>query len=132
MSDASYRGAQLQFSGQGMRPLAPCQLDAVHDSGGNLLLSWIRRDRSPLRDNWDQVEIPMSEASEAYDIEILDGAGAVKRTIQAVASPYWSYAAAQIVSDFPAGLPSPFRFIVYQTSAVVGRGPGKTASIAFS
>jgi len=130
VSDSSWQGGELQFEGVGLRPLAPCQLRAVYDASGNLNLSWIRRDRSPSSDSWDQTDIPMSETTEAYDIEILDGAGAVKRTINTV-SPSQTYTAAQIAADFPSGLPSPFRFTVYQLSAVTGRGAGKTASFYF-
>lgn len=113
-----------------MRPFAPCQLNAVYDSG-DLHLSWVRRDRSPASDGWDQTEIPMSETSEAYDVEILDAAGAVKRLFSSIAAPL-VYPAAQIATDFPSGLPSPFRFTVYQLSSVIGRGAGKTASFFFS
>jgi hypothetical protein len=132
VSDSSYQGAQLEFEGIGLRPLAPCQLDATYDASGDLVLTWIRRDRSPLSDSWDQTEIPMSESAETYDVEILDGSGAVKRTFSAVPSPSSTYTAAQIASDFPSGLPSPFRFTVYQLSSVVGRGVGKTGSIYFA
>jgi hypothetical protein len=129
VSDSSYQGAQLTFAGAGMRPLAPCQLCASYDESGDLVLTWTRRDRSPLSDSWDQTEIPMSEASESYDVEILDGSGAVIRAFSAVSSASQSYPASQIALDFPSGLPSPFRFAVYQISAVIGRGPGKTAQI---
>jgi hypothetical protein len=106
-------------------------LQAVYAASGDLALSWIRRDRSPGSDGWDQTEIPMSETSEAYDVEILDGSGAVKRTTSSVSSPTLLYTAAQIASDFPSGLPSPFRFTTYQLSSVIGRGPGTTGSIYF-
>jgi hypothetical protein len=133
ISDPSYQGAALQFSGVGLRPFAPCQLKAVYDSGGtDLLLTWIRRDRSPGSDSWDQTEIPMSEASESYDLEILDGSGDVVRTFGSLSSSSTTYTASDIATDFPSGLPSPFRFTVYQLSSVVGRGPGKTGSTMFA
>ena len=128
ISDSSYQGASEQFAGVGYRPYAPCQLKAVYDASGDLSLSWIRRDRSPAADNWDQTEIPMSETSESYDVEILNAAGAVIRTFSSVSSPDITYSSANIASDFPSGLPSPFRFIAYQFSSVFGRGPGKTGS----
>jgi hypothetical protein len=131
LSDPAYQGATLQFDGIGYRPYAPCQLNAVY-AGGNLALSWIRRDRSPAADSFEQTEIPLSESSESYDVEILDGSGAVKRTFASVPSPLLMYAAAEIASDFPSGLPSPFRFAVYQLSAVFGRGMGKTGSFEFT
>jgi hypothetical protein len=132
VSDSSYQGAQLEFEGIGLRPLAPCQLHATYDASGDLVLTWIRRDRSPLSDSWDQTEIPMSESAETYDVEILDGSGAVKRTFSAAPSPSSTYTAAQIASDFPSGLPSPFRFAVYQLSSVVGRGSRAMANIFFA
>jgi hypothetical protein len=70
----------------------------------------------------------MSEASESYDVEILDGAGGVVRTIGA-ATASLIYASTDIATDFPGGLPSPFRFNVYQLSTTVGRGARATAAI---
>jgi hypothetical protein len=132
ISDSAYQGGALEFEGVGMRPFAPCQLRAVYSDSGDLLLSWVRRDRSPASDGWDQTDIPMSETSEIYDVEILDGAGAVKRIFSGVTAASVAYSAAQITADFPSGLPLPFRFIVYQLSSVVGRGTAKTAEIFFA
>lgn len=132
ISDSSYQGAPAEFAGIGMRPYAPCQLRARYSASGDLLLSWIRRDRFPGSDSWDQTEVPMSETAEAYDVEILDASGAVKRTIGANPGSSLVYSASQIAGDFPSGPPSPFRFTVYQLSSVVGRGIGKTANIHFS
>jgi hypothetical protein len=133
MSDPSFQGAQMTFKGVGLRPFAPCRLNAIRSgSGADLILSWIRRDRSISAESWEQSEVPQSEASESYDVEILDGSGHVIRTFFGVTAPAQTYADAQIAADFPGGLPSPFRFTVYQLSTVVGRGPGKTASFYFS
>jgi hypothetical protein len=97
-----------------------------------LLLNWLRRDRDPSSDSWDQVEIPLSESSESYDVEILDASLNVVRAFSSVSSPSLTYTAAQIASDFPAGLSSPFRFTVYQLSSTFGRGVGRTASVVFA
>jgi hypothetical protein len=133
ISDPSFQGAEMTFQGVGLRPFAPCQLNAVRSvSGADIMLSWIRRDRSPSADSWEQTEVPQSEASESYDLEILDGAGHVVRTFSGVTAPMQIYTAAQIAADFPGGLPSPFRFAAYTLSNVFGRGPGKTASFYFS
>jgi GTA TIM-barrel-like domain/Putative phage tail protein len=133
ISDPSYQGASLQFEGVGLRPFAPCQLKAVYDAGGSdLVLSWIRRDRSPGADSWEAAEIPMSESSESYDVEILDASGNVVRTFASLPSPDATYTAAEIASDFASGLPSPFRFTAYQLSSVFGRGPGKTGQFFFA
>jgi len=112
--------------------LSPVQLNAVYSGGGALLLSWLRRDRDPMSDSWEPVEIPMSEDSERYDVEILDASLNVIRSFGSLSSPSLTYTAAEIAADFPSGLSSPFCFAVYQLSSVFGRGAGKMASIAFS
>ena len=131
ISDPAYQGAALQFAGIGLRPLSPVRLAAVWQSGGDLLLAWIRRTRIG-GDSWDQTEVPLAEESEAYDVEILDAAGDVARTFSALPAPSQSYTASDIAADFPSGLPSPFRFTVYQLSATFGRGAGTTKAFYFT
>lgn len=125
LSDSAWQTAEQQFAGIGQRPLSPVHLAARWQSG-DLVLGWIRRTRIG-GDSWDQTDVPLAEESEAYDLEILNAAGAVIRTAS-VTSPTYTYTAAQIATDFPSGLPTPFRFTVYQLSAAFGRGVGTTAS----
>jgi GTA TIM-barrel-like domain/Putative phage tail protein len=129
ISDPAYQGAALQFTGVGLRPLSPVQLRAVWQSG-DLALSWTRRTRIG-GDSWDQTDVPLAEDVEAYEVDVLDGSGAVVRTLSA-ASGAITYSAADIAADFPSGLPTPFRFTVYQLSATYGRGVGTTAQISLS
>ena len=63
----------------------------------------------------------MSEAREAYDLEICDGATVV-RSFNGLTGHSCVYAAADQAADFPAGLPNPLTIRVYQLSAVTGRG----------
>jgi hypothetical protein len=63
----------------------------------------------------------MSEAREAYDLEICDG-DTVVRTFSGVTRHDQTYSAAQQAADFPAGLPNPLIVHVTQLSAVTGRG----------
>lgn len=133
MSDPAFQGASLQFKANGRRPYAPCRLRAVYAANGtDLMLSWVRRDRAPSSDSWDQTEIALSETSESYDVEILNAAGAVVRTFSSLNAATCTYSAAQIASDFPLGRPQPFCFTVYQLSTTYGRGPGAQGSVAFS
>jgi hypothetical protein len=104
----------------------------MYSGSGDLLLSWLRRDRAPSSDSWEQVEIPLSESSEAYDVEILDVSLNVVRTFSAVPSPSLTYTASQITADFPSGPPSPFHFTVYQLSFMLGRGAGAHGQIRLS
>jgi len=128
ISDPAFQGAQKQFNGAGLRPFAPCHLRA-HKSGSDIALSWTRRDRAPGSDGWDQTEIPMSETEERYDVEILDDDQNIVRTLSALSEPAALYTDANIATDFPSGLPTPFRFNVYQLSQTTGRGTKASAHI---
>ncbi|MBS0472359.1 MAG: glycoside hydrolase/phage tail family protein [Proteobacteria bacterium] len=125
LSDASWQTAEEQFVAIGLRPYAPVQLAAAR-SGGDVVLSWIRRTRIG-GDSWDQTDVPLGEDSEAYEVDILDSSDGVLRTLSSSTSSL-TYTAAQIATDFPSGLPSPLRFIVYQLSPAYGRGVGAEAS----
>ena len=105
--------------GRGLRPYAPCHLRGQRDADGTLYLSWIRRARfgGLWRDGGD---VPYAEAIERYDIEVIDGNGAVVRTAT-TSAPTWTYSAADQIADF-GSLPAIVTERVFQVSAVVGRG----------
>lgn len=109
-------------SGRDLKPYAPWNVRAVKTgSPANITLSWIRRTRigGELKDGTGVV--PLGEASEAYEVDILDGpGGAVKRTLTS-ASPSVVYANADILADFGA-VPASLSVAVHQLSAVAGRG----------
>jgi len=124
IGDSSYDTRQHSFAGVGLRPLAPVHLSAVH-VGNDLQLSWIRRTRSG-GDGWEQLEVPLGEEVERYEIDILDGP-LVKRTLSATA-PGVTYTAAQQIADFGA-LQTGLSFNVYQISASYGRGAKAAATV---
>jgi hypothetical protein len=68
--------------------------------------------------------VPLDEPSEAYELDVLDGATVV-RTIAGLSSPTAPYSAAEQTADF--GAPqSSVAVNVYQISSRVGRGfPGQ-------
>jgi hypothetical protein len=76
-------------------------------------------------------DVPLAEDVEAYEVEILDGA-TVKRTLQ-VATGTALYTAAQQTTDWGAPLgPSQFLAIrIYQLSALIGRGAGRSVTLTF-
>jgi hypothetical protein len=121
---ASYQATVRAFSGIGLRPLSP-----VHVSGrqvpGGLEISWIRRTRKG-GDGWEQIEVPLAEDGEAYELDILDGA-TVKRTLPSPA-PSLLYTTAQQITDFGAPQPS-YAVRVYQLSASYGRGQAREATV---
>jgi hypothetical protein len=111
----TYRAVNLE-------PLSPVYLNGSrHPSSGDWSLSWIRRGRvSPTWRN--NVDVPLGEASEAYEVEIYTDPSytTVKRTI-AVTAASASYTGAQQVADFGANQGALY-LRVYQLSATVGRG----------
>ncbi len=124
VTDASWQQARLAFEAVALLPLAPCLVRHAWD-GGDLVISWLRRDRDPSSARLTQAVTPMSEAEELYDLEICDGAGAVVRVFANVPQHAQRYSAAQQAADFPAGLPEPLTVNLYQRSAITGRGRQK-------
>lgn len=109
-------------TGRDLKPYAPWNVQAaLTGSPASITLSWVRRTRigGELKDGTGLV--PLGEASEAYEVDILEGpGGAVRRTLTS-ASPSVTYAHADILADFGA-VPAALSVAVYQLSAVAGRG----------
>lgn len=117
------------YNAVNLTPLSPVYLNGSrHPSTRDWELSWTRRGRvSP---DWrGGVDVPLGEASEAYEVEIYDGSGytTVKRTLTA-STPAVAYTSAQQVTDFGANQGTLY-VSVYQISATVGRGYPLTTSI---
>lgn len=119
---------QLAFtpSGRGLRPFSPSQLRGVPQPGGDLSLTWLRRTRASSGDSWVLVDVPLGETTEAYDLEILNGA-AVVRTVPGLAVPSFLYTASMMAADF-GGPVTTLRFRVYQIGAL-GRGAAAEALV---
>jgi hypothetical protein len=102
-----------------LKPYAPVQIRGSRNGTGDLTITWIRRTR--FNGEWrDLVDVPLNEAGEAYETDILDGLGAVARTLSS-SSPSVTYTAADQTTDF--GSPQvAIDVAVYQLSAAVGRG----------
>jgi len=123
----SYDTKTVTLSGRGRRPLSPVHVSGATDSGtGDVTISWVRRTRIG-GDSWDQVEMPLGEDSEAYEVDILDPAGAVLRTLTS-AAPSALYTAAEQTADF--GAPqAAYTVRIHQISQFYGRGTGREATI---
>ena len=102
-----------------LRPLSPVYPAASRNGSGDLALSWTRRSR--LSSSWwaTGTAAPVGEASEAYEVDILNGSTVV-RTI-ASGTPSITYTAAQQTTDFGSAQAS-ITLRIAQLSAVVGRG----------
>ncbi|MEM8645719.1 MAG: glycoside hydrolase TIM-barrel-like domain-containing protein [Pseudomonadota bacterium] len=106
------------FSGAGLKPLSPVHVRGRRVSGG-VEFSWVRRTRIG-GDAWSQVEVPLGEDAEAYEVDILRPDGTALRTL-ASAQPRLLYPTAQIEADF-GQVPAQFTVRVSQLSATAGRG----------
>jgi hypothetical protein len=116
--------------GMGLKPYAPILLGGAIDPAGDALLQWTRRTR--ISAEWrDNVDVPVSETSEAYTVEIYDaGFTTLKRTISS-SVPSVSYSSAQQTADFGAPQTNIY-FRVYQMSELLGRGYGSQGTIPTS
>ena len=124
IGDASYVAAEHTFQGLGLKPLSPVHVTAAR-ADGDVAISWIRRTRLG-GDSWEAPEVPLGEDSEAYEIDILDGADVVRTLTSATTTV--SYTADQQVVDFGSEQPS-YDVRIYQMSAAYGRGTPAAASI---
>jgi hypothetical protein len=122
---ALFEDAEVQLrvlTGRDLKPYAPWAIKAAKSgSPTNITISWTRRTR--IGGEWKDGTgtVPLAEGLEAYEVDILSGpSGVVKRTL-ASTSAQVTYAAADIASDFGAA-PASLSVVVYQLSAVIGRG----------
>ena len=127
-SDDAYVQETRAFGAVGQRPFAPSHVRGRRDAlSGDWALSWKRRTRIG-GDDWEQPEVPLGEAEEAYDIEIYDTAAlTLKRTLSATGQSA-TYSAAQQLSDFGSAQWN-FTVRIFQKSDSFGRGPGTEALI---
>ncbi|MFD2250647.1 hypothetical protein FHS82_001602 [Pseudochelatococcus lubricantis] len=109
---------------QALKPLAPVHLSARRTADG-IAIGFIRRARTG-GDSWELAEVPLAEAIEAYEIDILAG-DTVKRTLFATASPAL-YPAAQELADFGSAQGA-IGVAAFQLGATVGRGFAARATL---
>ena len=88
-------------------------------------MRWIRQTRAG-GDNWDQVDVPLGETAERYEVDILDGPTVI-RTLS-VTEQLADYSAAQQIADFGV-LSSAVSVRIHQVSPTVGRGAAASATV---
>lgn len=121
----SVAATSFTYGGRALKPYAPVQVNGARDGSGNLTMSWIRRTR--VGGEWrDYVDAALSETTEMYEVDILNGANVV-RTISATTTTA-SYAASQQVTDFGSAQ-SAISVKVYQISSQIGRGYPATTTV---
>jgi len=128
ISDPAYQSAAKQFQGIGYRPYSPCHVAGTQSGSGDIALDWIRRTRIG-GDSWEQTEVLLGEESEAYEMDIYDGADVV-RTLS-ITTQQATYTASQQTTDFGGTTPFPLDVAVYQLSSIFGRGQGKRVNVYY-
>jgi hypothetical protein len=134
VSDASYTALAFTPAGRGLVPFAPVHVAQpwrTARSVGDLILRWTRRSRALVADAWEQVEVPLAEDLESYDVQVLDGV-AVKRTLTSSTTSVL-YSAAQQAADWgaPLGPGQTLAIRIYQLSNRLGRGDPATVTLQF-
>jgi hypothetical protein len=95
---------------------SPVNATATKDQGGNISIAWNRRDR---HDGWSSPSSLMSEVSEQYEIDVMNGVTVV-RTLTSTSRGI-SYSAADQIIDF-GSVQTNLSVKIYQLSAIVERG----------
>ena len=113
------------FTGAGLRPLSPVHVRGRRTEEG-IALSWVRRTRLG-GDAWSQVEVPLGEDLEAYEVDVMGPGGTPLRTL-ASPQPQVLYPSAHVQADF-GHHPSQFTVRVSQLSATAGRGTYREETI---
>ncbi len=136
VSDESFAAAAFTPRGAGLRPFAVAQVEQPGLRGripGDLTLRWIRADRALVADSWEAVDVPMSEASEAYEVEILGPDGASVTRVLSTTQPQALYSAADQIADRGAllGPGDSLTIRVFQLSALLGRGAPRMITLDF-
>ena len=130
----SYTALAFTPAGRGLVPFAPAHVAQpwrTARSPGDLTIRWTQRSRALVADAWEQVEVPLAEDMESYDVQILDGA-VVKRTL-ASATTSVLYTAAQQTADWGAllGPGQTLAIRIYQLSNRLGRGDPAIVTLQF-
>jgi hypothetical protein len=120
----------ITLQGNDLKPYAPCHILGARDGSNNLTLDWTRRTRLGGDVDWldGVVDVPLSEASEAYSVDIVSSLGEIVRTFNSLTSPTVVYSAAEQTAD---GLTpgNPVNVQIFQISAAIGRGFAGVATV---
>lgn len=126
IGDPTYKSSTQTFIGRGLKPYSPVHVTSATDGSGNITIFWVRRTRIN-GDSWDYVtDVPLNEAYEKYEIDILNGSNVVVRTLTMTSATSVVYTAANQSAD---GISVPFNVNIYQMSDQIGRGIARRTTI---
>ena len=133
-SDETFVATSFTPEGAGLRPFSVAHVEQpwrTARSPGDLTIRWTRRSRSLVADTWGAGDVPLAEDSEAYAVDILDGS-VVKRSLT-TATTSVLYTAALQTADWgaPLGPGQSLTIRIFQLSALIGRGAGRSVTLTF-
>lgn len=106
-------------TGVSQKPWKPAIIRSTRDGPGEITITFHRRSR--IRFEWmDFVDVPLGQDQESYEMDILNNAGAVVRTLEST-SEQFIYTVADQTTDF-GGIQSRVAVVIYQMSNLIGRG----------
>jgi hypothetical protein len=118
----------ITSQGTDLKPYMPRQFTATANAG-DIDFTWVRRTRLGGELGDLTGDVPLSEATEAYELEIFDApGGTLVRTFTGMTTPAKTYLAADIATDFGT-MPTEITFKIYQMSALVGRGLSRELTV---
>lgn len=120
----TYRRIHYAPGRRGLEPYRPVHLRAKTYSSGALDASWVRRDRLSDED-WNALDIPMSEDFEIYEVRLHGGGQSL---ILSTTEPRITISAAALAAAFANQMPTTID--VAQMSRSVGAGARTTLSLA--
>lgn len=111
--------------GVALKPFSVTMLTVTRDTGDDSLdLTWIRRGRIGAELSDSGLDVPLSEETEAYEVDVVDVSSSPEVVVRTLTSnaPSVSYSVADQTTDFAGLAPAGTVFRAYQISAMVGRG----------
>lgn len=120
-------GNVVPFTARGvaLECYAPTHIKGSRSGGGDLTITWMRRNR--LDGEWrDKVDVPMSEATEKYQVNVMNGSAVI--SIITVTSATATYTVAQQIADFGSAQLS-ITVGIFQINATINGGTIATATL---
>jgi len=115
---ADTNSVDFTYNANSLKPFSPVHVEGSRDGSGNLTITWVRRAR--VNGGWkDNVDVPLGEAEEVYEADIMDGVDVV-RTISGLTSESASYSVVDQITDFGSAQVS-VSVRIYQLSQIKGR-----------
>lgn len=134
VSDETYVARSFAPEGIGLRPFAPVHVEQPWRKArvpGDFAIHWTRRDRSLAADSWNAAEVSMSEATETYEVDILDGS-VVKRSLTTTTTSA-VYTEAEQIADWgtPLGPGNSLTVRITQLGQLFGAGAANLTTLWF-